>query len=76
MHYMLCPRCKFRVALNKHMCSTCGYVVPPPSSVRAVSDELGPMPKAQKGGFWAKFFGLEPQVDEHTEPPHEEPALG
>ena len=32
MQYFLCPRCQFRVAANKHSCSTCGYKMPSTSA--------------------------------------------
>lgn len=28
MHYILCPRCQFKVPANKHICQTCGFRIP------------------------------------------------
>jgi len=75
MQYILCPRCKFKVPLTRHMCTTCGFVLTVPAGQRAVNDQLGANPKVQKGGFWQKFFGLEAPSDDHKEPGQEEPAL-
>lgn len=77
MHYILCPRCHFRVALNKHLCSTCGYNLSTANNARGVNEELGQGAKAKRGdNFWAKFFGLEPPDDDRKDPTKEEPALG
>lgn len=76
MPYIICPRCRFRVPQNKHMCTTCGFVIPSPETTRAVTDTLGPQPKTQRSGFWRKFLGLEQPDDDHKEPGAEEPALG
>lgn len=62
MQYILCPRCKFRVPLQKHICTTCGYVVPSLTPAKAVTDELGS--KAQKNGFWRQVLGLTSAVEE------------
>lgn len=75
MQYILCTRCKFRVPLNKHVCTTCGFTIPSLHAPKAVSDELGP--KVQKNTFWRTFLGLnEPVEEKPSEPAAEEPALG
>ena len=76
MQYILCPRCKFKVPLTRHMCTTCGFGLAAPPSKLSVNDQLGVSPKSQKGGFWQKFFGLEVPSEEQQEPAQEEPALG
>jgi hypothetical protein len=74
MQYILCSRCKFRVPLNKHVCTTCGLTIPPLHAPKAVPDELGP--KVQKNTFWRTFLGLSAPVEEKPgEPAAEEPAM-
>lgn len=59
MQYFLCPRCQFRIPGNKHICSTCGYVIPSASSTRGVTQESKDQPaKTSKTAFWSKFLGL------------------
>lgn len=76
MQYILCPRCKFRVPHTKHICGTCGYVIASAPGTKKDAADYSAVAKPQSGGFWARFFGLETQQDEHKEPGHEEPALG
>jgi hypothetical protein len=75
MQYVLCPRCRFRVPMNKHICTTCGFEVP--SSRGPQNQEKAPEKKeARTGSFWQQFFGLPSPVEEHqNDQGQEEPAL-
>lgn len=76
MQYILCPRCKFKIQVNRHVCNTCGFDLAELRAKAAVNDELGSKTKVQKAGFWHKFFGIQPPPEEQKDPGHEEPALG
>ncbi len=79
MQYLLCPRCKFRVAANRHMCATCGYSMPLAANPRVsdtrreTSDTDGS--GTQKGSFWRTFLGLEPPIDDKSEKSQEEATV-
>ena len=72
MHYYLCPRCKFRVAINKHVCPTCGYSFP---SSKSGKDGGESETKSAKGGFFSKLFHSSESA-EQKESAKENPALG
>ncbi len=76
MQYILCPRCSFKVPLKKHLCITCGYVLPKVSP--AVNDE--PAAKAQRSKLWQMIGNIvretEPSNRPEPVPTHEEPVLG
>lgn len=76
MQYLLCPRCKFRVPANRHLCTTCGNRIPdPPRAVN--SDRLGSGgEKLQKIGFWQQFLGITSPEQERKEAGHDGAALG
>ena len=75
MQYILCPRCKFKIAVNRHICNTCGFDLAELRARAAVNDGLGSKTKAQKNGFWQKFLGIEPPPEDTKDPGKEEPAL-
>ncbi len=57
MQYVLCPRCKFKVPVNKHLCSTCGYVMPVYQGASDTRSTVVISPEKQQG-FWATLFGV------------------
>lgn len=67
MHYLLCPRCQFKMPARKHMCSTCGYELPVEEKAPEASNQ-----STSKGSVWAKFLGY---GEKRTEQGQEKPAL-
>lgn len=78
MLYQICPRCKFRVALNKHICSTCGAAVPCKKELEEAALQKEQEMQAARGqkGFWKSLFSPAQARAEKSEPIHEERALG
>lgn len=73
MQYYLCPRCQFRVAANKQVCTTCGFNIASLKNNQAAVVEQAPVTKVAKNGFFSKFMGAQPST---KEPREEKPALG
>lgn len=67
MQYVLCPRCKFKVPANKHLCSTCGYVMPVFQSSDVVSRSTVIISPGKQQGFWATLFGVGEQPKEEEQ---------
>jgi predicted amidophosphoribosyltransferase len=65
MQYYLCPRCQFRVAENKKVCSTCGFNFASLKHGQSSAEEPSAAPKT-KTALWSKVLGLS----------KEKPALG
>lgn len=78
MQYLLCPRCQFRVALNRHICGTCGLAMPSLKQLQGEAEIIAQASQAKKGKLWSSFFGLTPRGSSipNSEHGHEEPALG
>ncbi len=72
MQYYLCPRCQFRIAANKHVCTTCGFNMSSLKNTSAVEEQTSPV-KMPKTAFWSKYLGIQPA---NKEPAQEKPALG
>ena len=64
MQYILCPRCQFRVAENKKVCTTCGFNFATLKQAQS-AEESTTAPKT-KTALWSKVLGLS----------KEKPALG
>ena len=71
MQYYLCPRCKFRVAQNKHVCNTCGLDIAAYNSTICSEQEPSNAKPATKN-VWAKVLGLDGRRKESGQ---EKPAL-
>jgi hypothetical protein len=71
MQYYLCPRCQFKIAAKKNVCTTCGFNMSSLKSSAPVEEQSTPstMPKT---AFWSKYIGIQPA----KEPSQEKPALG
>lgn len=77
MQYLLCPRCKFRVPVNRHLCTTCGKKMPSLNPPRAVNtDALSESAKPGKSSFWQQFLGIAAPDQERPEAGHDGAALG
>ncbi len=72
MQYYLCPRCKFKVAQNKHVCNTCGLNVAVYNSTISGEQDTAQVKPATKN-VWAKVLGLDGRQKESGQ---EKPALG
>jgi len=83
MMLQVCPKCQFRLAPGRHICSTCGFVVvskrdvkggaqskAAPSTVSAALRNA----KVEKRGFWASLFSTENESPKEQR--RDEPALG
>ncbi|GEM_PF-456526 len=77
MQYVICPRCKFKVPLHRHLCTTCGYKLPSLEDARKASGaaQTG-NGRAARAGLWQQFLGLAGAEAKHPEPKHEGTALG
>ncbi len=78
MQYVLCPRCKFKVPANKHLCSTCGYVMPvyPGGAELAGRSTVVISPTQTKPqGFWATLFGVAEQEQPKDDSQDQDSAL-
>jgi hypothetical protein len=66
------------MAANRHICSTCGFNIPSASvsNARAVNDQLGAKPQAEKSNFWGKLFGNADNRNDAPDSGTEEPAMG
>jgi DNA-directed RNA polymerase subunit RPC12/RpoP len=74
MNYYLCPRCKFRIASSKYICSTCGFKVLPASDTKSgVSDDSH---KAAKPNLLGKIFNVEQRANKPSDSAAEKPVLG
>lgn len=71
MQYYLCPRCKFRIAQNKHVCQTCGLNIAAYNSTVG-GDQSAQPSKAPSKNVWAKVLGLDGRQKESGQ---EKPAL-
>ncbi len=72
MHYYLCPRCNFKIAGKKRLCTTCGYRIPKPES----NDDVASGAKSMKrNSVFSKLFGFRPDDNKSTESGQEKPAL-
>lgn len=71
MQYYLCPRCKFRVAQNKHVCNTCGLNIAAYTSTIS-GDESAAQSKPASKSVWAKVLGMDGRRKDSQ---HEKPAL-
>ena len=68
MQYVLCPRCQFKVPVNKHLCSTCGFVMPVVHPGEQTSGRSTVVISPNKQGFWATLFGVQEPASEDNEP--------
>jgi hypothetical protein len=71
MQYYLCPRCKFRVAQNKHVCHTCGLNIASLNSTAGGEQDTANAKPVTKN-VWAKVLGLDGRRKESAQ---EKPAL-
>lgn len=71
MQYYLCPRCKFRVAQNKHVCNTCGLNIAAYNSTIGGDQGSEQTKPASKNPF-AKMLRFEGRQKESGQ---EKPAL-
>jgi hypothetical protein len=71
MQYYLCPRCKFRVAQNKHVCNTCGLNIAAYNSTVS-GDESAEQAKPASKSVWSKVLGLDGRRKDSQQ---EKPAL-
>jgi DNA-directed RNA polymerase subunit RPC12/RpoP len=74
MNYYLCPRCKFRVASSKYICSTCGFKVPPASDTKSGVSDIPQ--KVAKSSFIGKLFNAEQRPNKSSDSTAEKPVLG
>jgi len=75
MNYYLCPRCKFRIASTKYVCSTCGFKVPPVHhDTKSEADERAPV-AVVKVSFLSKLFNLDASRNKVVETPADKPLL-
>ncbi len=65
MHYLLCPRCQFKMQVKKHMCPTCGFELP----VEEKSSETDKNLSQSKSSVWAKVLGYSQKRDGTQEKP-------
>lgn len=65
MHYLLCPRCQFKMQVKKHMCPTCGFELP----TEEKSPELDKNVLQSKSSVWAKVLGYSQKRDGTQEKP-------
>ena len=72
MHYYLCPRCNFKIAGKKRLCTTCGYRMPKPDST---DDSASGAKNAKRGSIFSRFFGVNSDDNKQTEGGQEKPAL-
>lgn len=72
MHYYLCPRCNFKIAEKKRLCTTCGFRIPKPE---AVDDGVSGVQSSKRGSFFSRFFGMRPEDNNSAESGKEKPAL-
>ena len=71
MHYILCPRCQFKVPANKHICQTCGFQIP-----SAAPTNGGNVQSSNKiGNPFARLLKLQNQEGKPNEGNQENPAL-
>ena len=77
MQYILCPRCQFRVALNRHLCGTCGLEMPSLKQLQSNAKNCAHESQVKKSKFWNTLLGLSSSkpVPSGAEHGHEEPAL-
>jgi len=74
MNYYLCPRCKFKIASNKHLCTTCGYKIPSSSGTKSGAKEASPE-KATKSAFLGRLFNnIEKANEKKSDTAQEKPA--
>lgn len=83
MMLQVCPKCQFRLAPGRHICSTCGFVVVSKKDVKGGTQAKTSSPavsaalrnaKVEKRGFWASLFGAENESPKEQR--RDEPALG
>lgn len=72
MQYYLCPRCQFRIAANKKVCTTCGFNLAALKNAAPSEDVSETGSKAPKTAFWSKYLGQQ----SNKESAQEKPALG
>lgn len=75
MHYYLCPRCNFKIAEKKRLCTTCGYRIPKPESVDQ-SESASGTGAAKRSNILSRFFGVRAEENKSGESGQEKPALG
>jgi hypothetical protein len=73
MQYYLCPRCQFRVAINKNVCHTCGFSMSSLKNSQNNAEQSSTAEPTTKTAVWAKFLGLS---GPRKETGKEKPALG
>ncbi len=55
MNYYLCPRCKFKIASNKHLCTTCGYKIPSNNGTKVGGNDASAK-ETTKSAFLGRLF--------------------
>jgi hypothetical protein len=73
MQYYLCPRCKFKIAANKHVCTTCGLNVSAYNSTVG-GEQTDKDAKPAKSNVWARMMRLDSRPSKESG--QEKPALG
>lgn len=71
MQYYLCPRCQFRIAAKKNVCTTCGFNLASLKTSAPLEDAETTPAKLPKTAFWSKYLG-----QSNKDPAQEKPALG
>jgi DNA-directed RNA polymerase subunit RPC12/RpoP len=75
MNYYLCPRCQFRIASTKYVCSTCGFkVAPVHHDTKREVVEPAPL-TVVRVSFLSKLFNLDANRHKAVEAPAEKPLL-
>jgi hypothetical protein len=74
MNYYLCPRCKFRIASNKHLCTTCGFKIPSDNGTKSGAKEVSPK-ETTKSAFLGRLFNnIEKASEKKADTAKDKPA--
>jgi predicted amidophosphoribosyltransferase len=77
MMYQLCPRCQFKIALNKHVCGTCGLNISAYNTKFRQNFAQEDSHKSKTNTSLANLFSTFGQKSKKIQDNrHEEPALG